>query len=1237
MATVTNPTAPPADVNQQFIRQQLQTTRRQVKLVEIFARVLLLIALSLSYLLAVAIADHWLLPLSALGRWVALGALLAFAALYTLRYLAPAILLRVNPLFAAQTIEQGSSGLKNSLINFVMLDDNRGGLHEAVFGAIRQRAVRDLHTVDVDATVDRGQLIRGGYLLIGVLVVAAGYIIFSPKSTMQSIGRVLAPWTSATAPSRVRISSVEPGDATVQFGDHVDVRVSVFGLRETDNVSLFYSTADRQTVDARVPLELSASGLFYEGRFPPHPNGAQQSVTYRIEAGDAKSRLYALDVVAAPTIVVDSVEFAYPAYTKLPPHKQQQPDIRALEGTRVTVRARANRPIKSASLELSGGEGGRDPAIVTMEYKDVEAWATMTMESARGTAPHFTQYRIRFLDENGDANRDPIAHGVEVIADMPPVVQITQPERRKVEVREDGKLDIIVRALDPDFGLAEVEFYAAAGGAQVMRSIRKHDAVRGQVSEQFTFQPRKLGLKSGDQVLYRATARDNRVAPTGSPEANEEATEDYYIVVTDPIRPAESEPGQGADNRQGGEGDAGQQPQDPDASGGADDPMDGGGKDGPQGQPPNDRPMTPDTNSNSQNKPENPDKGDSGDAGDMKTTDPGAGNEDSGNEDSDNKDPEQGKDENSQGAGDQGEKKPMDGGSGGSGGSPMPGENGGESGKGAPMSGGSAQSQSPSAGSDAQSTSQGGAGQNTKPSDTAGGPQVNKPGSGDPSAPGQAAPQDGSPGQGGGGESTSDGQTGEAQRDEPLHPGEAIEQIQDHAKKQPQGGGGSGQGQSADSQRPQGAEGARQDPGGQPGATEAGRKPQGGSSQQAGQADSQNAPMDGDGGGDAKEPGAGGRKPRLLDNKQAAGDQQQGDGNEGGNPQGGAQQAEQRAPGEKSPDRQQGAGRGDNGQTGSGRSEQNKDGSAQAIEDNKQSKKQRQADNAGAQPNNDPQSPSMSKKQSQAQGDSGGDRSGSGQKGGGQGGPQPGNDKAGQQSSADEGAGAANESGSGETSDSGGDKQRSQDATGVQGDEKGPGSRSQVGSEQQGGGPPRADQQSPREQNSKSNKTGQKQTGGGGRPSGGGGLEPDGEGGSPSQPIRDVADGDPANLEYARKATDLALDYLKHNPADQELLDKLGWTPEEAQQFVNRWEKLKSSARESDVGKRQLDENLRSLGLRPGVSQTRRQATRNDQSRGLRQDGGVRGIPAEYLEQFNAARRGMARGSKRPTQQKPAE
>jgi hypothetical protein len=33
----------------------------------------------------------------------------------------------------------------------------------------------------------------------------------------------------------------------------------------------------------------------------------------------------------------------------------------------------------------------------------------------------------------------------------------------------------------------------------------------------------------------------------------------------------------------------------------------------------------------------------------------------------------------------------------------------------------------------------------------------------------------------------------------------------------------------------------------------------------------------------------------------------------------------------------------------------------------------------------------------------------------------------------------------------------------------------------------------------------------------------------------------------------------------------------------------------------------------------------------------VRGIPAEYLEQFNAARRGMARGSKRPTQQKPAE
>ena len=55
---------------------------------------------------------------------------------------------------------------------------------------------------------------------------------------------------------------------------------------------------------------------------------------------------------------------------------------------------------------------------------------------------------------------------------------------------------------------------------------------------------------------------------------------------------------------------------------------------------------------------------------------------------------------------------------------------------------------------------------------------------------------------------------------------------------------------------------------------------------------------------------------------------------------------------------------------------------------------------------------------------------------------------------------------------------------------------------------------------------------------------------------------DEANLEYARKATEMVLQKLKdqeHNP-DPELLDKLGWSQEDLAEFLRRWDALQKSA-----------------------------------------------------------------------------
>ena len=124
----------------------------------------------------------------------------------------------------------------------------------------------------------------------------------------------------------------------------------------------------------------------------------------------------------------------------------------------------------------------------------------------------------------------------------------------------------------------------------------------------------------------------------------------------------------------------------------------------------------------------------------------------------------------------------------------------------------------------------------------------------------------------------------------------------------------------------------------------------------------------------------------------------------------------------------------------------------------------------------------------------------------------------------------------------------------------------------------------------------------------------------------EVTEGDDTNLEYSRKATDLVIDYLKdlESREDPKLLDELGWTPEEMQQFVDRWQRLKRSAADAP-GRRELDESLRSLGLRSPENKLRQRRVRDDDRRGLTESGVVSEPPEAFRDLFNAFKKGTAR------------
>ena len=125
----------------------------------------------------------------------------------------------------------------------------------------------------------------------------------------------------------------------------------------------------------------------------------------------------------------------------------------------------------------------------------------------------------------------------------------------------------------------------------------------------------------------------------------------------------------------------------------------------------------------------------------------------------------------------------------------------------------------------------------------------------------------------------------------------------------------------------------------------------------------------------------------------------------------------------------------------------------------------------------------------------------------------------------------------------------------------------------------------------------------------------------------EVADGDKANLDYTRRATDMVLDYLKDqqdNP-DEELLDELGWTEKELADFLQRWQQLKQAAAEDKAGQRELNETLRSLGLRQTRDRSRQGAAKSDDVRGLRDSGSQSPAPSGYQKLIDAFKKGAAR------------
>ena len=528
---------PPPTEYEHFIDQRLTRTRRQVKRVDVANALVTLAVGVLGYLFVAAMDDHWLV-VGGLGFWGRLllwTGLVAGAATYCVRQLLPPLLHRINPVFAAETIEKSEHKLRNSLINFLLLRGRRQEVAAPVYQAMEYQAAADLSKVQIETAIDRGHLIHMGCMLAAIVALFSIYLVFSPKNPLRSVARVLWPWSAIEAPTRVTIRDVQPGDATAFLGDSVTISADIVGLKKGEPALVVYSTADGQIVDQTVPMTPPEEGYRYQGRLPPGSLGLQQDYEYHLSAGDCQSRRYHITAQIAPAIDVDSVSYRYPAYTGIADQTvQRQGDLRAIEGTEVTLHATANTQIKPDTAEIDLGCTGRRGVRMTAEGRTAVGRFTLRLNPDDASRGQYESYQLRFSDLAGRENLRPIRYRIEVIPDLPPDVRIVEPQAQETPVAENGRLPIKLRAEDPDFALRSVALRAECDGRRLplpplleRRSDEK--PWQGEFQGTYTFEPAKLGLHAGDHVQYWAEAEDNM-----EPEAHRSVTGKQWITVVGP-------------------------------------------------------------------------------------------------------------------------------------------------------------------------------------------------------------------------------------------------------------------------------------------------------------------------------------------------------------------------------------------------------------------------------------------------------------------------------------------------------------------------------------------------------------------------------------------------------------------------------------------------------------------------------------------------------------------------------
>lgn len=285
---------------------------------------------------------------------------------------------------------------------------------------------------------------------------------------------------------------VEPGDTDLERGTSLLI-LARFENKTPAEVRVTWTEGTGAEQSAMMTKSLDDP--IFATRLP----SIKEDTVYRIEYDGNQSQAYRVSVYDLPTLIRSDLTLTYPSYTNQPPKTLPDAfDVSVVEGTRVEITCKVNKPLAQAKLV------GSDDVAIDMQVDSSDP----TLFRYQSTPTKRMKFKLELADEGGRKNRDPEEFRIDVIPNRPPDLAVVFPGK-DVKVSPLEEIQIEYTALD-DFGVIETGLVFQVAGRDPVTTVlgkdlkgsAKHNQTSLQRLEDYRAQP-------DDLVTYYLYAKDH--------------------------------------------------------------------------------------------------------------------------------------------------------------------------------------------------------------------------------------------------------------------------------------------------------------------------------------------------------------------------------------------------------------------------------------------------------------------------------------------------------------------------------------------------------------------------------------------------------------------------------------------------------------------------------------------------------------------------------------------------------